>query len=232
MQRAGRFLQGPAAERERRRRLQVDVDVLVREPHLPAGQRLLGLQEVPDEEAEPERDDRKVVTAQAEGGQAEEEAEQHRRAARERERQPHAHARMQGEQRIGVGADREEGRVAEHEEPGVADDDVETEGERDVDQRLDAQADVDPWHHEGEQDEDDREADQEPGEGSGPRERVPCGTGRFRESGPPGPPTHRARCGADGEPERAEQKDEAAEEEGVRGHREEGVLARKDVEHE
>ena len=50
---------------------------------------------------------------------------------------------MRGEERVGVGADRVEGDVAEVEQAGEADDDVQAPAEHHVDQDLDAEI-VDP----------------------------------------------------------------------------------------
>ena len=50
---------------------------------------------------------------------------------------------MRGEQRVGIGADRVEGDVAEVEQAGEADDDVQPPAEHHVDQDLDAEI-VDP----------------------------------------------------------------------------------------
>ena len=51
---------------------------------------------------------------------------------------------MCGQQRVGIGADRVEGDVAEIEQAGEADDDVEAPAEHHVDQDLDAEI-VDPF---------------------------------------------------------------------------------------
>ena len=49
------------------------------------------------------------------------------------------------EQRVGIGADRVEGDIAEVEQAGEADDDIEAPAEHHVDQDLDAEI-VDPFH--------------------------------------------------------------------------------------
>ena len=63
------------------------------------------------------------------------------------ERQQHKERQPEGlrQQRIGIGADRIEGDVAEIEQAGEPDHDVEAEAEHDVDQDLDAEI-VDPFH--------------------------------------------------------------------------------------
>ena len=85
--------------------------------------------------AEAERDDGKVVAAQLERRRAEQHAEQRgdRRADRQDdpERQVQIEVRA-GEQRIGVGADGVERDVAEIEQAGEADDDVQAEREQHV----------------------------------------------------------------------------------------------------
>ena len=58
---------------------------------------------------------------------------------------PEGEAEFLGEQRIGIGADRVEGDIAEIEQPGQADDDVEAEAQHHIDQDLDAEI-VDPFH--------------------------------------------------------------------------------------
>ena len=65
-------------------------------------------------------------------------------AAGGRQQDPERQAEMRGEQRIGVGADGIEGDVAEVEQAGEADDDVQPPGEHHIDQDLDAEI-VDPF---------------------------------------------------------------------------------------
>ena len=97
------------------------------------------VQEDADDLAEAERDDGEVVAAQPQRRRAQQHAEERRdqrrpAAASIQQRQMHAEVRR-GEQRIDVGADRVERDVAEVEQAGVADDDVEPEREHDVEQR-------------------------------------------------------------------------------------------------
>ena len=61
-----------------------------------------------------------------------------------RQQDPERQAEMRAEQRVGIGADRVEGDVAEVEQAGEADDDVQSPGEHHVDQDLDAEI-VDPF---------------------------------------------------------------------------------------
>ena len=95
-----------------------------------------------DDLAEPEGHDREVVAAQAERRRAEQDAEQRRDARADEEHRPEhepgvaaevgddvdaqdAVAERRGDVGVGVGADREERRVAEVEQAGHADDEVE-----------------------------------------------------------------------------------------------------------
>ena len=98
-----------------------------------------------DDLAEGERHDRQIVAAEPQHREAEHDAPEARQgcrrgAAGSRTRQ----AEMRGEQRIGIGADGIEGDVAEIEQAGEADDDVEAPAEHHVDQDLDAEI-VDPF---------------------------------------------------------------------------------------
>jgi hypothetical protein len=128
--------------------------------------------------AEAEGDDRQVVAAQLQRRRPEQHAEEagHRRT--ERDQQPPGHVQAvrkggsdrregigqlrRGEQAQHVGADRIESDVAEVEQAGVADDDVEAEREQDVQQRdVD---DADPGvarhlHHERQGEQEDRADD-------------------------------------------------------------------------
>ena len=65
--------------------------------------------------------------------------------AGERQQNPERQAEGLGEQRIGIGADRIEGDIAEVEQAGEADHDVEAPAEHHIDQNLDAEI-VDPFH--------------------------------------------------------------------------------------
>jgi hypothetical protein len=89
--------------------------------------------------AEGEGHDRQVVAAQAEGGCAEEDPEERRDDHADRHRHPERGAEAplddralrRGEEADGVGPDREEGDVAEVEQPGEADDDIQPQRQDD-----------------------------------------------------------------------------------------------------
>ena len=93
------------------------------------------------------------------------------RHAGERQQDPEREAEGLGEQRVGIGADRVEGDIAEVEQAGEADHDVQAPAEHHVDQNLDAEI-VDPFHRAaeaGERDDDHRIGDDEAdGEGDEP----------------------------------------------------------------
>ena len=83
-----------------------------------------------------ERDDREVVAGEASRRQADEEADDRADHDDERDRDERRQVDavvIRAEQRIGVGADAEEGDVAEVEQAAPADDDVEAEREQHVD---------------------------------------------------------------------------------------------------
>jgi len=85
--------------------------------------------------AEAEGDDGEVVAAQLERRRPEQQAE--KRGERCADRQDHPEGQMKiemraGEQRVGVRPHRVEGDVAQIEQPGEADDDVQAEREQDV----------------------------------------------------------------------------------------------------
>ena len=67
------------------------------------------------------------------------------RDAGERQQDPERKAEGLGEQRIGIGADRVERDIAEIEQAGEPDHDVQAPAEHHVDQDLDAEI-VDPFH--------------------------------------------------------------------------------------
>ena len=88
-----------------------------------------------DDLAEPERDDREVVTAQTQHGQAEDDTGEHREADTERQDLPRVQVRElqrpgPREDGDGVRADRPERDVAEIEQTGETDDDVQPHGEQ------------------------------------------------------------------------------------------------------
>ncbi len=89
--------------------------------------------------AEGERHDGEIVAAEPEHGEAENDAPQRGGGAGDRQADPEAQAEMRGEQREGIGADRIEGDIAEIEQPGEADHDVQPPAEHDVGQHQDRQ---------------------------------------------------------------------------------------------
>jgi hypothetical protein len=88
-----------------------------------------------DDLAEAQRDDREIVAAQAQHREAEQHAEEGgqgcRRAAGRCQKD---RSKLRRQQRVGIGADRVEGDVAEIEQAGEADDDVQAPAEHDVGQ--------------------------------------------------------------------------------------------------
>jgi len=95
-------------------------------------------QEDADDLAEAEGDDREVVAAQSQRGRAEQHAEDagERRARRQQEPERQVEIEVRGgEQRVEVSAHCEEGDVAQVEQPGVADHDIQPQREHDVEQR-------------------------------------------------------------------------------------------------
>ena len=90
------------------------------------------MQDEPDDLAEGERDDREIVAAQAQHREAEDHAPGRGEQAGERQAHPEAQVEIVGEQGEGIGADRVEGDIAEVEQPGRADDDVQAPAEHDV----------------------------------------------------------------------------------------------------
>ncbi len=92
-----------------------------------------------DDLAEAERDDRQVVAAQPQHRKAEREPETGGEGAGHRQALPEAEAEMRRYQRVAVGADRVEGDVAEVEQPGEADHDVEAPAQHHVSEHEDAE---------------------------------------------------------------------------------------------
>ena len=92
-----------------------------------------------DDLAEGERDDGEIVASKPEHREAEHDAPKRRRGAGDRQADPKAQAEMRGEQREGIGADGIEGDIAEVEQPGEADDDVQPPAEHDIGEHQDRQ---------------------------------------------------------------------------------------------
>ncbi len=97
-----------------------------------------------DDLAESEGDDGEIIAAQPEHREAERDAPERGERPGDRQADPERPAEMRREQRVGVGADRVEGDIAEVKETGEADDDVEAPAEQDVEQDLDAEI-IDPF---------------------------------------------------------------------------------------
>ena len=115
-----------------------------------------------DHLAETERHDRQVIAAQAQDRKAEQHAEGSRQQACDRQRLPEIQPERLGEDCEAVGAHRVEGNVAEVEETGETDHDVQAPAEHDVGE--DENAEVHPalvgerqhGHGDGEGDQDRR----------------------------------------------------------------------------
>ena len=111
------------------------------DPLRPVGEvdrRIQVVEEDPDDLAEAERDDRQVVAAQLQGRSAEQHAEQAGDPRADRQDHPERQVDPElrrGQQRVGIRADGVESDVAQVEEPGEADDDVEPERKHRVDHR-------------------------------------------------------------------------------------------------
>ena len=98
-------------------------------------------QDEADDLAEGQRDDGEIVAAQAQHRKAEHHAPAGGEHAGERQADPERPAEMLGQQRVGVGADRVERDVAEVEQAGEADDDVQAPAEHHIgqDQRAEVE---------------------------------------------------------------------------------------------
>ena len=126
------------------------------------------VEEDADDLAEAQRDDREVVAAKLERRRAQQHAEEAGDGGADRQDDPERQVQIEvrrGEQRIDVRADRVERDVAEIEQSGEADDDVEPERqqhEQDREIRDAHPRGADPGEHERQQDErdgDERDAD-------------------------------------------------------------------------
>ena len=109
------------------------------------GQRRPVDQDEADDLAEGERDDGEIIAAQPQHRKAEQDAPERGQHAGERQQDPERQAESLGQQRVGIGADRVERDIAEIEQAGEADHDVEPPAEHHIDQNLDAEI-VDPFH--------------------------------------------------------------------------------------
>ncbi len=90
-----------------------------------------------DDLAEGERHDGEIVAAQAQHGEAEQHAPERGEDAGERQADPERPAEIGGEQRVGIGADRIEGDVAEIEQAGEPDHDVQAPAQHDIGEHED-----------------------------------------------------------------------------------------------
>ena len=91
-----------------------------------------------DDLAEGERHDRQVVAAQPQHREAQHDAPEGGEDAGQRQADPEGQAEILRQQGVGIGADGVEGDVAEVEQPGQADHDVQPPAEHDVGQHQDA----------------------------------------------------------------------------------------------
>ena len=105
----------------------------------PAGDRLPVDQHEADDLAERERDDGEIVAAQPQHRKAEQHAPECGEDAGERQADPERQIEGGRQQRVGIGADRVEGDVAEVEQAGEADHDVQSPAEHHVGQHQDAE---------------------------------------------------------------------------------------------
>ena len=104
-----------------------------------AGDALPVEQHEADDLAEGERDDGEIVAAQPQHRKAEQDAPERGEDAGERQADPERQLEVRGEQRVGIGADRVERDVAEIEQAGEADHDVEAPAEHHIGQDEDAE---------------------------------------------------------------------------------------------
>ncbi|MCY1509206.1 hypothetical protein D9M68_435390 [compost metagenome] len=102
-----------------------------------AGEAQPVVQHQADDLAEAERHDRQVVAVHSQYGEAEQRAGQRGGQRRQRQHRPEAQTEVVVAQRQAVGADGVEGHVAEVEQAGEADHDVQAEAEQHVDQAED-----------------------------------------------------------------------------------------------
>ena len=115
-----------------------------------------------------ERHDGEIVAAQPQHRKAEQNAPERRQDAGERQQHPERQAEGFGQQRIGIGADRVKGDIAEIEQAGEADHDIEAPAEHHIDQDLDAEI-VDPFLSAvgAEREKDDQRIGDDRGDGEG-----------------------------------------------------------------
>jgi hypothetical protein len=102
-------------------------------PFVSARQAARVLRRETDDLRESDRRDREVIGAQAQGGKADENAEDDCDRDRGRQREPERPLRLHGQDHHRVGADRHEADLAEVDDPGVADVELQPEREDRVD---------------------------------------------------------------------------------------------------
>ena len=98
----------------------------------PAGEILPIEQDQPDDFAEAERDDGEIVAAQPQHRKAEQDAGKGGEDAGKRQAYPERQSEIVRKQRVGIGADRVEGDIAEIEQPGETDHDIQPEAKHRV----------------------------------------------------------------------------------------------------
>ena len=101
--------------------------------HVAAGQPFPARDDLHDDHVEGERGDRQVDALEAQRRQADDDADRGREQRRAGQRHHERHAAGL-QQRLGVGADREEGRVAERDLPGEADEQHQPEADDRIDE--------------------------------------------------------------------------------------------------
>ena len=145
-----------------------------------AGQALPVDDDEADDLAEGQRDDGEIVAAQPQHGKAEQHAPERGEDAGERQADPERQSEIGRQQRVGIGADRVERDIAEVEQAGEADHDVQPPAEHHVGEHEDAEVEnvalvVEQHRHQKREDQQHRRD-----QASGERER--CSAPR------PGPP--------------------------------------------
>ena len=125
-------------------------------------------QHQPDDFPEGQRHDCQVVTLEPQNREAEDHAPKGGKDAGQRQEDPEGQAEMRRQQCVGIGTHRIEGDIAEVEQAGETDDDVQTPGQHHINQDLDAEI-IHPFQraleaeqsdHDGRIDDQDRDCDQ------------------------------------------------------------------------
>ena len=134
-----------------------------------AGQALPVDDDEADDLAEGERDDGEIVAAQPQHRKAEQHAPERGEDAGERQADPEREAEIRRQQRVGIGADRVEGDIAEVEQAGEADHDVQPPAQHHIGEHEDAEVEnvalvVEDHRHQQREDQ-QRRRDQAAGDG-------------------------------------------------------------------